>query len=124
MKAKVPYIIIGLLLTLLSGGWFYWTQYRPNEIRKRCYSETYRKNEFNFEYADGKNWPYLTAFASGPHGWVYPDDEIERATIYNAAELFKKDKYDEKAIINQTLEKIKRGRDEVYQMCQQREGLK
>ncbi len=88
-----------------------------------CYSEAFRKNEENFDWAEGKDWTYLAAFASGPHGWVYPDYQIMRATIYDAASLMKKDLYDEKAIIVQTMEKVKKMRGEAYRQCLVREGM-
>ena len=32
-KRKTIYILLGLLLL---AGWFYWFQWRPSQIRKRC----------------------------------------------------------------------------------------
>jgi len=120
---KIFTITIFVFLFLLFVGWFYWTNIRVEKIRKVCYSEAFRQNEENFEWAEGKNWTYLAAFADGPHGWVYPDYKTARATVYDAVSMMKKDQYDEKAIIVQTMEKVNKMRDEVYRQCLVREGI-
>lgn len=119
--------VSALLLLVLIGlffAWLYWTQIRVVNIRKMCYSEAFRKNEQNFEWAEGKEWTYLAAFANGPNGWVYSDYVVARATIYDAASLINKyQQYDEKKVIVQTMEKVKKMRDEVYKQCLVREGV-
>jgi len=116
-------ILLVLVIITIFTSWFYWTKIRVERIRKACYSEAFRKNELNFEWAEGKEWKYLAAFANGPHGWVYPDYLIARATIYDAAKLMRKDEYDEKAIIVETVDKVKKMREEVYKQCLVRQGV-
>ena len=60
-KKQTYYILIGLFLTV---GWFYWLQWRPTQIRKKCYQETFGKvimwveenKKGNKEWAPGKKW--------------------------------------------------------------------
>ena len=50
MRLKITLAILGvLLLASISGVWFYWFEWRPNEIRKVCSEEAANKadSEFN-----------------------------------------------------------------------------
>lgn len=38
-------IFLILLILLLIGGWFYWFQIRPSNIRQKCYAYTLQKRE-------------------------------------------------------------------------------
>ena len=47
MKNKnILYLLIALILI---GGWFYWFQIRPSNIRKRCYIEAFMGIKFHEE---------------------------------------------------------------------------
>ena len=49
-----------LSVLLLLAGWFYWFQWRPNDIRKSCYQElkdffTQDENSDKFSYSAGNS---------------------------------------------------------------------
>lgn len=80
------------LILFLAGGYFYWTQIRIPNIRKGCYNNAFRPNEFNGEWAEGKIWhpgnnekDKITVFNSEGKvnfGWFYdyfPSGDIETA---------------------------------------------
>lgn len=88
-----------LLVTFLICGWFYWTQIRTASIRKMCYSETFRLNEDNLEWAEGKYWD----ISNKGWGWVYPDLLLQERRY--------------------SLIKHKENRNASYKQCLIREGI-
>jgi len=75
----MPVILFGLLVL----GWFYWFQWRPAQIRKDCYENTFSRvsqwtksnNEGNKEWAEYKVWrpdPKLGSYSYDANwGWWY-----------------------------------------------------
>ena len=81
---------IGLILVLL-GFWFYWTQVRVINIRRRCYSEVFTPTTQNAKWSKGKVWTLMyPAYdpARGNRynytfwGWGYPETDNE-VNVYN-----------------------------------------
>jgi hypothetical protein len=69
MRSKVPYL---LLILVLVGSWFYWTQIRPNNIRKACYIDVYTFDKNNTKWFEGKVWKNLGYYNGGSvWGWDY-----------------------------------------------------
>lgn len=97
MKNKTLYIC--LLVFILIGTWFYWTQLRVTNIKKRCYGEVFRVNELNSQWANGKVWLHI----DNDYGWGYPD--------------FRDNNY------QGSMNKHIQNRNTLYQQCLLREGL-
>jgi hypothetical protein len=115
------YILVALLAV---GGWFYWTQIRVSNIRKVCYSEAVRPNEYNFDWAEGKVWDYVGAFASDQNGWIYPEYYDVRGTLSDAYLMAKTGAgIDEQKIITDSMEKYKSNRNDIYKQCLVKEGV-
>lgn len=86
----VFYLSIPILLLLLTGGWFYWYQIRPRLIKSKCYQQNYLTNEFNYEWAEGKNWTGIPNSYNRQYGWLYPRNLIEsRIKSYNECLILK-----------------------------------
>ena len=96
---KKQHIIYPLLVLFLTGGWFYWTQLRPTNIKKSCYTEAFRKNELNIDWAEGKVWHKVDY----TYGWAYPD--------------FEQNNYTSEMKVH------KAKRDGIYKQCLLREGV-
>ena len=90
---KRTYIV---LLLILLGGWFYWFQWLPTQIRKKCYLGTFgvvnewigKNKEGENKWAPGKLWMedpnvHVDAFRGiwPKWGWYY--DIPNSATVEN-----------------------------------------
>lgn len=53
---------------IIFAGLFYWFQWRPSQIRKKCFSEVYSEST-DLQWAIGKEWMYYKGFT---YGWLYP----------------------------------------------------
>ena len=56
MKRIIPLLI---LILLLAFGWFYWTELRPNDVRKKCYIDVFVSDKNNTKWSEGKVWRNL-----------------------------------------------------------------
>jgi len=80
---NIHLIIIGLLIL---GFWFFWTQIRPINIRRQCYSEVFTPTVKNAKWSKGKVWTILypaydpakgSRFQYSFWGWSYPETDSE-----------------------------------------------
>lgn len=60
MKKYLSKIIIAIIVLGLIGGWFYWFQWRPSEIRKNCAEDvkSLDHNVLNDKYGKVKKSDY------------------------------------------------------------------
>jgi hypothetical protein len=75
-----------LLILLMAGFWFYWSQIRVINIRRRCYQEVFTPSAENARWSAGKVWRVLypvydmakpSRLDDGFWGWGYPPAETE-----------------------------------------------
>ncbi|HSV94869.1 MAG TPA: hypothetical protein VLH94_02790 [Spirochaetia bacterium] len=89
-----PYLLVVLLI---MGFWFFWTQIRVINIQKKCFAEVFTPTIENAKWSPGKVWTVLyPAYdpAKGARyqysfwGWGYPETDNEtlnykRCLIWN-----------------------------------------
>lgn len=80
MKNNAFIYLLGILVIAgLGGAFLYYTTIKPQQIKADCYKAVYstiRKNENNFEWAEGKKWmpkPGNQVTDSESYVWIYPD---------------------------------------------------
>lgn len=93
----VTLILVAFASTIIAL-WFYYYELRPvfkktETIKKAryCLQKIYnRPNELNMEWAEGKEWKYVSG-TDGNWGWIYPDQGSLRndAKDYKAIECLK-----------------------------------
>jgi hypothetical protein len=78
------------IILLIMGFWFYWTQIRVINIRKKCYTEVFTPTVASAKWSGGKVWTILypaydpakgNRFQYSFWGWGYPETDSE-ATNY------------------------------------------
>lgn len=101
-RQNQKYQIVTVLFLLLLG-WFYWSQWRPTQIRQGCYKSSFgvaykridENKKGNKEWASGKEWMSNPEKDVNPYsryaewGWWYPhskkaDVEYRFATCLNS----------------------------------------
>jgi hypothetical protein len=89
--SKIKNIGYITLILVLAGFWFYWTQIRVINIRKRCYSEVFTPTVQNAKWSRGKVWTLMypaydpikgNRFNYTFWGWGYPETDNEVNVYY------------------------------------------
>ncbi|SRR5713226_2395768 len=96
-------LIYTLTALIIAGGYIYFTQIRPHQVKADCWRTAYNKprtNENNFKWAPGKEWePVTREWLSvsipenlisdpGGYGWIYLD-QSETVEGIHAKKLLK-----------------------------------
>lgn len=91
-------IVLAVVAFALLGGWFYWFQWRPSNIRMTCYRETIGRNDnWIKSNSDGdKEWKPDKEWMANPQqaknaewGWWYPISALGAELKYDKCLLSK-----------------------------------
>jgi len=79
------------IVFLILGFWFYWSQIRVINIRKKCYTEVFTPTPQNAKWSKGKVWTLMypaydptkgDRFNYTFWGWGYPETDNEVNVYY------------------------------------------
>lgn len=62
MKRKIKKYWWVIILILLIGSAFYWFQWRPSQIKQRCYAEAEFDKRADLELDDTKRQEFINAY--------------------------------------------------------------
>lgn len=101
MKSSHVFLIGIVILGGLGASFLYFTFIKPHQVKADCYKAAYsvtpRKNEDNFEWAQGKEWmpkPGNQVTDSQSYVWIYPDQSdttqegVDAATAHSQAKEY------------------------------------